>query len=185
MIVWFDAWKITPLVKFLEERGFRRRQLLGWVKTNPAIRMRKVDFQSGLELAFWFQRQGPGIFNYGLGERPNYWEAPISPDGQYHHPTQKPVATIGAWIAYMTKPGDLILDPMMGGGSTLVAAKRLGRRGIGIEKEGAFCATAAERLQELPFPMALSVSPDSSSPLSPLQRPLGSQTPCELPPSGG
>lgn len=69
------------------------------------------------------------------------------------HPTQKPVALIRWLIDYYTKPGDLILDPYMGSGTTLRAALDQGRRAIGIEIEEKYCAIAAERLSQsvLPF----------------------------------
>ena len=61
------------------------------------------------------------------------------------HPTQKPIALM-TWCIEMTK--GVILDPFMGGGSTLVAAKRLGREAVGIEIEERYCEVAALRLQQ-------------------------------------
>lgn len=67
-------------------------------------------------------------------------------DDQRVHPTQKPVALMAHIIAWLTKPGDLILDPYMGSGSTLRAAKDLGRRAIGVEIEERYCEAAANRM---------------------------------------
>jgi site-specific DNA-methyltransferase (adenine-specific)/modification methylase len=67
--------------------------------------------------------------------------------GQPHlHPAQKPVALMAWIIVNGTKPGDLILDPYMGSGPVLRAAKDLGRRAIGIEIEERYCEIAARRL---------------------------------------
>jgi site-specific DNA-methyltransferase (adenine-specific) len=66
--------------------------------------------------------------------------------GSHLHPTQKPVALMAWIIARWTKPGDLILDPYMGSGPVLRAAKDLGRRAIGIEIEQRYCEIAARRL---------------------------------------
>jgi len=56
-------------------------------------------------------------------------------------------------IDAFTTPGSLILDPFLGGGTVLVAAKRMGRRGIGIEIDEANCEIAANRLATEPMPL--------------------------------
>lgn len=62
------------------------------------------------------------------------------------HPTQKPIALMEQIIGAYTKPGDLVLDPYMGAGSTLIAAQRLGRRAIGVELSPDYCEIAKRRL---------------------------------------
>lgn len=64
------------------------------------------------------------------------------------HTTQKPEALMAALIADFTDENDLILDPFAGSGTTGVAAKRLGRRAILIEREEKYCEVAAKRLQQ-------------------------------------
>ncbi|MFH1486708.1 MAG: site-specific DNA-methyltransferase [Chloroflexota bacterium] len=154
LIVWFDAWKISPLAAYLEEKGLRRCQALQWVKTNATPQMRAVGFMSSVESAFWFTKgDKSGTFNHKLGERPNYWRLSPGSDGARFHPTQKPTEMIMTLISYLTKEGDLVVDPMFGGGSTLVAAKRLGRYSLGIEKELGYCQVARYRLLATPLPM--------------------------------
>ena len=63
------------------------------------------------------------------------------------HPTPKPVALSAHFIGLHSQSGDLVLDPFMGAGSTLVAARDLGRRAIGIEIEERYCEIAAKRLE--------------------------------------
>jgi len=63
------------------------------------------------------------------------------------HPTQKPVALM-AWCISIAKNPPLILDPFMGSGTTLRAAKDLGRKAIGIEIEEKYCEIAAKRLAQ-------------------------------------
>lgn len=65
---------------------------------------------------------------------------------QFLHPTQKPVALM-SWCINHAK-SDLVLDPYMGSGPTLVAAKLIGKRGIGIEIDEEYCETAARRLEQ-------------------------------------
>ena len=70
--------------------------------------------------------------------------------GQAVHPTQKPVALIRTLLGV---GGETILDPFMGSGTTLRAAKDLGRKAIGIEIEERYCEIAVKRLQQAVLPM--------------------------------
>jgi len=69
--------------------------------------------------------------------------------GKNYHVTQKPVLLMGHLLLMYSNPGDLILDSFMGSGSTGVAAMKLGRRFVGIEKDEKFFSTACQRLEEI------------------------------------
>jgi site-specific DNA-methyltransferase (adenine-specific) len=75
------------------------------------------------------------------------------------HPTGKPEPLIAQWVEQFTDKGDLILDPFMGSGTTLVAAKRLGRRAIGIEINEKYCEIAAKRLAQAVLPLEFDKPP--------------------------
>jgi len=71
----------------------------------------------------------------------------IEPDeGFIDHPAPKPKAFIQELLRMFTKEGDVVLDPLAGAGSTLVACKRMGRRFIGFEIEEKYCQIALRRL---------------------------------------
>jgi site-specific DNA-methyltransferase (adenine-specific) len=64
------------------------------------------------------------------------------------HPTEKPLALVSELITLFSNPGDLIFDPFMGSGTTLRAAKNLGRRCIGCEVDEKWAEVAARKLQQ-------------------------------------
>jgi hypothetical protein len=85
---------------------------------------------------------------------------------RFDHPTQKPLGLI-AWAMAQVGDCNTILDPFMGSGTTLVAAKNLGRRAIGIEIEEKYCAIAVQRLAQEVLPLSAPEEP------KPEQLPLG------------
>ena len=72
-----------------------------------------------------------------------YWSMPENTD----HPTQKPEKLFAKLILASSNPGDMVLDPFIGSGTTAVVAKKLGRRYLGIEREAGYCALAQKRLE--------------------------------------
>jgi len=76
------------------------------------------------------------------------WGFPTVPPGPGKHPCEKPQSMLRHMIETSSRPGDLILDPFAGSGSTLDAARQSGRRVIGIEKDAHWCAYIARRLSQ-------------------------------------
>ena len=72
--------------------------------------------------------------------------------GEYYHPTQKPIALM-RWCLELVKDVKIVLDPFMGSGTTLVAAKQLHRQAIGIEIEEKYCEIAVKRLGQGVLPL--------------------------------
>jgi site-specific DNA-methyltransferase (adenine-specific) len=77
-----------------------------------------------------------------------------------YHPCQKPLEVISRLLATFSSENAVILDPFMGSGTTLVAARNLGRRAIGIDLEESYCAVAKERLAQQLFDFAEGSSPE-------------------------
>lgn len=101
--------------------------------------------QPGEGLAI-MHRAGPRKRWNGHGG-PAFWENGIERVDRVH-PTQKPEALLQTLIAAFTDPGEVVLDPFAGAGTTLVAAKRLGRKAIGVETDPAHVAHAIRRLRQ-------------------------------------
>ena len=105
----------------------------------------------GLGYTVRYQHESIAVLKVGDAQKPD--EAIISlireyGEGTDEHPHQKPVALMQRLVRFAS--GD-VLDPFMGSGTTLVAAKNLGRRAIGIEIEERYCAIAAKRLEQEVF----------------------------------
>jgi len=73
---------------------------------------------------------------------------PQVPGRRRTHPSEKPPELAAWFIGLHSRPGELVLDPFMGTGSTLIAALEKGRRAIGIEVEEEYCRVAADRVEK-------------------------------------
>ena len=92
---------------------------------------------------------GPGLSSWNGGGRRNvFTHLTNASDRHGEHPTEKPLSLMLELVDLFTQPGDLILDPFMGSGSTGVAAVRLGRRFIGIEKDARYFEISSERIAD-------------------------------------
>ncbi len=134
-----------------------------WRKTNPMPNFRGTRFTNAHETLLWCAKDEKAryTFNYRAMKALNDdlqmrsdWLLPIcsggervkGEDGGKAHPTQKPEALLYRILLACTKPGDVVLDPFFGTGTTGAVARRLGRRWIGIERETAYVKVARERI---------------------------------------
>ncbi|HZU50381.1 MAG TPA: site-specific DNA-methyltransferase [Sphingomicrobium sp.] len=134
-----------------------------WRKSNPMPNFRGTRFTNAHETLIWCAKDEKAryTFNYRAMKALNDdlqmrsdWLLPIcsggervkSEDGSKAHPTQKPEALLYRILLACTKPGDVILDPFFGTGTTGAVARRLGRRWIGIERERSYVKVARERI---------------------------------------
>ncbi len=149
LVFFFDKRKISYVWDYLESLGMKGRSPLYWIKTNPVPRGRKVDFMKAVEMALWFTKGAvkQEYFNWQLGQARDYVIAPI-PNRPRYHPTQKAEKPIEQWIQYLSKPGDIVLDPFCGSGTVLVVAKKLGRNFIGIDINSEYCKIAKSRISK-------------------------------------
>lgn len=90
------------------------------------------------------RKGGKLLWNDENAAVPNIIRTPPVPNDD--HPTQKPIDLVANFIKWHTKPGDLIVDPCCGSGTTLVAAEKMGRRWIGIELDPRWARVAQDRI---------------------------------------
>ena len=120
-----------------------------WVKPDGAPQFTGDRPAQGWEAVAIMHREGERMRWNAGGDRA-VWDFPRARNAA--HPAEKPIALIRRWIADFTDPGDLILDPFMGSGTVLRAAKDLGRQAIGIEIDRRWCEHAAARLSQAVMP---------------------------------
>lgn len=153
--------------RIMQDLGFWILNDIVWIKNNPMPNFHGVRFTNAHETLIWAQKSKGNryTFNYQVmkqmnGENGNGglqmrsdWRLPICTgkerlkiNGEKAHPTQKPEALLERVIISSSNPGDIVLDPFFGTGTTGAVAKRLGRQWIGIEKNQSYLSLAKERI---------------------------------------
>ena len=146
----------------LQDEGFWILNDIIWRKANPMPNFRGTRFTNAHETLIWASKgeKAKYTFNYRAMKTLNDelqmrsdWSFPvcggperIKRNGVKAHPTQKPEALLYRILLASTKPGDIVLDPFFGTGTTGAVAKRLGRHWIGIERETDYIDVAEERI---------------------------------------
>ncbi|MDP9128087.1 MAG: site-specific DNA-methyltransferase [Pseudomonadota bacterium] len=136
-----------------------------WCKTNPMPNFRGMRFTNAHETMIWASpsKEAKPCFNYEAMKNLNDekqmrsdWILPICSgkerlrdSGNKVHPTQKPEPLLYRVIMSSTKPGDVILDPFFGSGTTGAVAKRLGRHFIGLERDKVYAKHAERRIASI------------------------------------
>jgi modification methylase len=158
--------------RIMQDLGFWILNDIVWIKNNPMPNFHGVRFTNAHETLIWAQKKKGKryTFNYhtmksinneingnrGLQMRSD-WKLPLCTgkerlkiNGEKAHPTQKPEALLERVIISSSNPGDIVLDPFFGSGTTGAVAKRLGRLWIGIESEKGYISIAQQRIDAIP-----------------------------------
>ncbi len=138
----------------LERMGlFTFRQPIVFRKANPLPSFKENGFRSCMETGIWLVKDGgqfhrPRTFNFlGQDKMTSIWPYKIGIEGgkESKHPTEKPLGLTGRLVRIFSNPGDIVLDCFAGSGTTGIAAFKLGRNAISIERETDFIAMIKER----------------------------------------
>jgi len=151
----------------MQDAGYWFLNDIVWRKSNPMPNFRGRRFTNAHETLLWCSKsrdQKSYTFNYEAMKQLNDdlqmrsdWLIPLctggerlkDDKGQKAHPTQKPEALLHRVLLASTKPGDIVLDPFFGTGTTGAVAKKLGRRFIGIERDAGYISVAKKRIAQV------------------------------------
>lgn len=149
----------------IQDLGFWMLNDIVWIKTNPMPNFKGTRFNNAHETLIWatkaksskytFHYHSMKVMNDDLQMRSDWLipicqgEERIKVNGQKAHSTQKPAELLYRVILATSNPGDIVLDPFSGSGTTAAVAKKLGRQFIAFEKEPFYIEVANERLQKV------------------------------------
>lgn len=129
-LIFCSTEQITGISKIMKKKGFKDVSIGIWEKTNPSPVLGQYFWLSGVECCVVGQKNPDASLSNPL------WRTPIG--RSKFHPTEKQEKLMDQIIDRFTSPGDIILDPCAGSGSTLYSAKKAGRNYIGIELNQGF-----------------------------------------------
>ncbi len=151
----------------LQNIGFWVLNDVVWVKTNPMPNFKGTRFTNAHETLIWCSKSQDSKyrFNYEAMKALNDdlqmrsdWVLPLCTGqerlkdaaGRKAHATQKPEALVYRTLLAATEPGDIVLDPFSGTGTTAAVAKKMGRRFIGLERDAGYAKVSRKRLASIP-----------------------------------
>ena len=136
LIVFFDLWKITILKEIMEKYKLKQIRFIEWIKTNPQPRNSKINYLTNCrEIALLGVKDGSPTFNSSYDK--GIYNYPLQGGKNRFHPTQKSLELFKTLIEKHSKPGDTVLDPFLGSGTTALACQQCQRifKGCEISKE--------------------------------------------------
>jgi len=153
MIVFMSLIKMETLIRLAEDNRLYYKTTGIWHKTNPMPRNMNLHFINSVEgWAYFINKTRTGTFNNNSMAIHDFIESSLTPGNEKKyggHPTQKPESVIKHFIELLSKPGDVVMDPFMGSGTTGVVSKRYGRNFIGIELQESYFDVALKRISDV------------------------------------
>lgn len=144
----YQFCNLNQFEQILQNYKDYKKQLLIWHKPNGMC-LSCYEYYRTIEY-IWYVREKGATFNKDVKRSPYYMQCLNQSSILHHsHPTVKPLNLIKKFIEVSSNPGDLVFDPFVGSGTTVVACQQLGRRFIGFEKETKYIEVCQKRLDGL------------------------------------
>lgn len=149
LIMWLRAEYGGYFARYAETIGFKLFSSLIWEKPNPVPHIRHTNYRSSFEYGLvvcngkksvpfnWLgQERMKNVFKHAIGQK------------ETDHPTEKPLSLFNWHVEVHTNPGDTVLDPFMGSGTSGVAAASWGRKYVGIDIKQEYYEMAERRIRK-------------------------------------
>lgn len=160
---------LAQVLAAIELLGFDVKNIIIWEKPNAMPNMTRRTLTHSIEFVVWAVKGKNWIFNYEALRDLNpdtqkdgsprmmrdVWRFPVVqgaerlrlPNGRALHPTQKPEALVKRCLVASTNPGDIVVDPFMGSGTTAAVAAETGRNSLGFDMDETFVKVARARVK--------------------------------------
>jgi len=164
MIVWYDFWKLHEVRAILEELGYDVKRAVQWTKTNPWPRNKERSAIQAFEMGLWAVKPKKRGSKWVFNRRPEASYETLMfenddiiicktgvarmPRGRARHKALKPLGMFRDLVKIFSNPGDLVVDPFAGQGTTACAATLEGRLQISFEKDRNWFNEATDRWEE-------------------------------------
>jgi len=146
--IWCSKEQILHILNYFKAKGCMF-EILTWNKSNPTP-MTNNTFLPDIEYCLYFRESGVPL-NNGYELKSKWYISPINKRDKdtFGHPTIKPLELVKRHLQHATQENDIVLDPFVGSGTTVIAAKEIGRNYIGIEIEQKWYKVACDRLESV------------------------------------
>jgi DNA modification methylase len=143
LYIWNSHRNFGLMHDLLTERGFKVSSVITWAK--PSFAPGFGDYNEQTEFCLYGWKRGARHPWYGSKSETTLWQVARDRTQSYQHPTQKALELAERAIRNSSRSGEIVFDPFLGSGTTLIGAARLGRRCFGLEIEPGYCDVIVRR----------------------------------------
>jgi DNA modification methylase len=141
--IWQSHKNFGLMHNLLTDHKFKVAAVITWGKESFSLSF--ADYNEQVEYCLYAWKSGAKHFWYGPKNETTLWQVRRDRTSLYHHPTQKALELAERAIRNSSKKGDIVFDPFLGSGTSLIASARLGRRCFGVEIEPKYCDVIIRR----------------------------------------
>lgn len=149
LICFYDLWKLSHLAQIAKDVGLLQLRFIEWIKTNPVPVNSKTNYlTNSREVAITCVKGSKPTFNSQYDNGTYHYPIYQGQRGERCHPTQKSLPLFRELVKKHSNPGDTVIDPFLGSGTSALAALLEGRRFLGSELNSAYFSSCRERFDK-------------------------------------